>query len=159
MSNVKQPKLPIILYEENKQGETNLIPYIEVPKNGEMPKVLFVSEYKETGEFEADAQFGSAPIVDMLIHQFVSMSELQKKLDSRTYDKVRLALGLMPLKQARKLGAPILKKVQAAAQAHRKNLESSDEAKASRAFTLGEDFKKKAERFLENEKKQNEREN
>jgi hypothetical protein len=152
-----KPMLPIILYEEPKPGDpVNPIPYIEVPKDGEMPKVIFISEYKETGEFEIDAQFGSAPIVDMLIHQFVGMTELQRKLDPKTYDKVRTALGLMPLKQARKLGAPVLEKVYAAAGERRKNLESSVEAKAARAFTLGEDFKKKAERFLENEERNKE---
>jgi hypothetical protein len=116
-----QPKVPIILYESDESGKTNLIPFIQINKDEEMPYVLFISEYKETGEFEVETQHGSVPIVDMMIHQFVSMTKLKDRLDPKTFDKVRTALGLMPLKKAQKLGNNILEKATSGAN---KNLEA-----------------------------------
>lgn len=153
MSNQK-PKLPIILYEEPKPGEpANPIPYVEIGLNEEMPKVLFISEYKETGEFEPSAE-GTAAIVDMIIHKFVDLEHLQKVLDSKTNDKIRVALGMKPLKEAQKKGQNILSKVMSNAQNNKKELESNEDKRAKRAFVLGEDLKRKAEQFLKNNKKE-----
>jgi hypothetical protein len=154
--STKKPKIPVLLYEEPKPGEAvNPIPYIEIEKDGEMPRVLFVSEYKETGEFEADAVHGSVAIVDMLIHKFVDMEHLKEMLDSETNDKVRVALGMKPLKEAQQAGQPILDKIFTSAEARRKELETSQDARGERAFTLGEDLRRKASNFLKDKKEEN----
>lgn len=155
MSN--KPKLPIILYEEPTPGQpANPIPYVEIGISEEMPPVLFVSEYKETGEYEPDPQFGSRPIVDMLIHKYVDLDYLKTKLDSKTNDKVRVALGMKPLKQAQKDGKKILTKVYANAQANKITLETNQEAQSERVFQLGEKIKNKMAQILEQQKNEKE---
>lgn len=153
-NTVKKPKLPVILYEEPKPGEpANPIPYVEVAQDDEMPKVLFVSEYKETGEFEVDPESGSVPIVDMLIHKYVDLDFLKLKVDEQTFDKIRVALGMAPLKQAQQQGQKILDKVYVNAEKNKKDLETDEDKRANRAFSLGEDLRQKAERFLNNKDK------
>jgi len=150
--NNKKPKLPIILYEEPKPNQpANPIPYIEVGLDEEMPKVLFISEYKETGEFEPSAD-GTSAIVDMLIHKYVDLDFLKEKLDTKTNDKIRVALGMKPLKEAQKNGQQILNNVINNAEKNKKELETNQEKRSQRAFTLGEDFKRKAENFIKNNK-------
>lgn len=147
----KLPKIPIILYEESAQGETNLIPYIEVGIDEEMPTALFISEYKETGEFEIGSN-GKSPIVDMVIRQYVNMDHLKKRLDAKTYDRIRVALGMQPLKKARKKGQQILNKVFVQAQKNKQNLEEDKELRSKRAFELGEILMRKSKEFLDKEK-------
>lgn len=155
MSN--KPKLPVILYEEPTPGQpANPIPYIEVGISEEMPPVLFLSEYKETGEFEPDPQFGSRPIVDMLIHKYVDLDHLKIKLDAKTFDKIRVALGMKPLKQAQKDGKKILTKVYANAEVNKITLETNQEAQNERVFQLGEKIKNKMAQFLEQQGKEKE---
>ena len=153
MSN--KPKLPVILYEEPSPGQpVNPIPYVEVGLKEEMPSVLFISEYKETGEFEPDPQFGSRPIVDMLIHKYVDLDHLKVKLDPKTFDKIRVALGMQPLKQAQKDGKRVLAKVYANAKANKKELETNPEAQSARVFSLGEKIKSKMAQLLEEQNKE-----
>lgn len=154
MIKVKQ-KIPIILYEENAEGKSNLIPYIEVGLDEEMPKVLFISEYKQTGEFDVSMEHGSSEIVDMLIHKFVDMEYLMKILDEDTNDKLRVALGMKPLKEAQAAGSVTLSLVEKKAEERKQELQTNKDARAKRAFTLGEDFKKKAEAFLKKNKAEN----
>lgn len=152
--SIKQPKLPIILYEEPKPNEpVNPIPYIEVGLNEEMPKVLFISEYKETGEFEPSEQ-GTAAIVDMYIHKFVDLEHLKEVLDPKTNDKVRVALGMKPLLEAKKAGQKILNKINKKAERYKKELETDQEKRNQRAFKLGEDFMRKAEQIIKNNKEE-----
>lgn len=106
-------KMPIIYYEQNEEGEeTNLIPYIEVQKEEDFPPVLFISEYRHTGEFEPDEEGNPAPIVDMYLHMFADTEILKEKLDPQTFDKVRKALGLKPLQQASEEGQEVLDNIQ-----------------------------------------------
>jgi hypothetical protein len=154
METAKKPKIPVILYEEPLPGEEgrNPIPYLEVGIDEEMPPVLFISEYKETGEFEVGSDGGQAAIVDMLIHKFVDLDHLKDKLDSKTYDKIRIALGMQPLKVAQKAGQKILDNVFVKAAENKNKLKTDEEARSKRAFKLGEDLRKKAEVFLKDSK-------
>jgi hypothetical protein len=145
--STQKPKVPVILYEEEKGGRTNLIPYIEVGINEEMPKVLFISEYKETGEIEPTSN-GSAQIVDMIIHQYVDFEYLKTRLDSKTYDKIRVVLGMKPLKEAQKAGAKVLDNVFKNAEHNKKELETSQQKRMERTFELGEKLKSKVNEFM-----------
>ncbi|NIU01064.1 MAG: hypothetical protein GWN01_09105, partial [Nitrosopumilaceae archaeon] len=80
--------------------EQNPIPYIEVGKDEESYPVLFISEYRETGEFEIDPEHGSSPVVEMDIHAYVNMNTLKEKLTPDILDQVRVAIGMQPLQQA-----------------------------------------------------------
>jgi hypothetical protein len=109
----KQPQLPVILYEEpsgkNERGIS--MPYIEVPKGGQMPPMLFIFEYKHTGETEPDDRGREVAIVDQIPHKYVDMEYLKEKLTPELNDQIRVALGMKPLQVAKQEGQKILDKV------------------------------------------------
>lgn len=105
-------KIPVIYYDEEDQGGgTNPIPYIPMEVSEEWPFILFIQEYRDTGEFEPDSNGNPQPICDMYMHKFVDMEYLKEKLDPATNDIVRVALGMDPLLKAQEKGAAILEKV------------------------------------------------
>lgn len=104
---MKKYKIPVILYESEEQA----IPYVEVEKGDDMPPTLFIQEYKHTGDYEPDSSGEEQPIVDMIMHMFVDMDFLSKKLNPELYDMVRTSIGLQPVKKAREEGQKILDRV------------------------------------------------
>jgi len=92
--------IPEIMYEESEEGMSSHIPFIPVPSGEEMPKVIFVFESRETGEFEPNEEGDPVPIIEMDLHQYADMIQLKSGLDPDTYDKVRICLGLEPLTTA-----------------------------------------------------------
>lgn len=114
MSSVKkQPQLPVILYEEpsGKNDRGISMPYIEVPKEGQMPPMLFIFEYKHTGETEPDDRGREVAIVDQIPHKYVDMEFLKERLNADLNDQVRVALGMKPLQVAKQEGQKIMDKV------------------------------------------------
>ena len=109
--------IPEIMYEESDDGMTSNIPFIMVPQNEIMPKVVFIFESRETGEYEPNEEGDPVPIMEMDLHQYADMAILKSGLDAKTYDVVRNVLGLQPLKEAVAAGQKITDNV-------RKNLES-----------------------------------
>ena len=109
--------MPEIMYEEDDSGLTSNIPFIMVPQNQEMPKVVFIFESRETGEYEPNEDGDPVPIMEMDLHQYADMAILKKGLDSATYDAVRGVLGLQPMREAVPAGQKITDNV-------RKNLET-----------------------------------
>ena len=103
-------EMPVILYEDTENGAFSF-PYIEVLEGKEMPKVLFMFEYKHTGETEPNDKGKEVPVIDQIPHKFVDMEYLKSVLDEETIDRVRTARGLRPLKEAQILGKPIVDKV------------------------------------------------
>ena len=116
---MKQNKnwIPEIMYEEGDDGLTSNIPFIMVPQNQVMPKVVFIFESRETGEYEPNEDGDPVPIMEMDLHQYADMAILKEGLDEATYDRVRTCLNLQPLRQAAAAGKKITDNV-------RKNLES-----------------------------------
>lgn len=114
-----QPKnwIPEIMYEESDDGMTSNIPFIMVPQNEVMPKVVFIFESRETGEYEPNEEGDPVPIMEMDLHQYADMAILREGLDEKTYDIVRNVLGLQPLREAVVAGQKITENV-------RKNLQS-----------------------------------
>lgn len=92
--------IPEIMYEEGEEGLSSHIPFIMVPHGEEMPKVIFIFESRETGEYEPNEKGKPVPILEMDLHQYADMADLKSGLDEDTYDKVRKCLGLDPLKEA-----------------------------------------------------------
>ena len=102
---------PEITYEEIEDGISANIPFINVPFDEEMPKILFIFESRETGEHEFGSMGEKLPIVEMDLHQYADMDILKQGLDLETYDKVRLVLGLDPLQEAVEKGEAITQKI------------------------------------------------
>lgn len=109
--------IPEIMYEEGDDGLSSNIPFIMVPQDQTMPKVVFIFESRETGEFEPNEDGDPVPIMEMDLHQYADMAILKSGLDTKTYDLVRSVLGLQPLREAVEAGKKITNNV-------RKNLES-----------------------------------
>lgn len=100
--------VPEIFYDDS-EGPT--IPYIQVPKEEEMPKMLFIFESRETGEVEPGQNGEEFPVVQLDLHQYVDMNSLKLGLSEDEYDNVRKAIGLLPLKEATQKGQKITENV------------------------------------------------
>ena len=114
MSENTNPRkwVPEIMYEEyDEENISGGLPFIQVPDGKEMPDILFMFGSQNTGEFEPDLEGNPEPIVEMELYQYACMHYLKDALDSATYDKVRIALGLQPLNQAVKAGMKLSGKI------------------------------------------------
>ena len=109
--------IPEIMYEEGDDGLSSNIPFIMVPHDQQMPKIVFIFESRETGEYEPNEEGDPVPIMEMDLHQYADMAMLKKGLDEEVYDVVRKVLGLQPLRIAAEAGQKITDNV-------RKNLKS-----------------------------------
>ena len=93
--------IPEIMYEDTQEeGTTSHLPFIPVPDNEKMPKILFIFESRETGDFEPGPSGEELPVIEMELHQYADMSILKEGLSEDLYDKVREVLSLEPLKSA-----------------------------------------------------------
>jgi len=99
--------VPEIYYEEMDDGATSHIPFISVPTEQSMPRILFIFESSETGEEEIGPDGSPLPIVELDLHQYGNMNTLRDNLPTETYDVVRRALGLEPLSEATEKGKKI----------------------------------------------------
>ncbi len=103
--------IPEIMYEEGTDDGVNPssshIPFIPVPPTEEMPKMLFIFESRETGEFEPGPDGEELPVIEMDLHQYADMKVLKENLVEEDYDKVRNALALEPLRTASAKGKKI----------------------------------------------------
>ena len=107
----QQNWIPEIMYEEAEEGTSSSIPFIMVPKEEKMPRILFIFESRETDVTEPNLEGDEVPVYEWDLHQYADMLVLKNKLDTVTFDKVRDALGLEPLDAATKKGEQITKKV------------------------------------------------
>jgi hypothetical protein len=107
--------VPEIYYEEaDETGLTSHIPFVAVPDGEEMPRMLFIFESRETGDFEPGPDGEDLPVTQLDLHQYANMLALRNGLDSETYDKVREALGLEPMSMAIEAGRKISERVRTA---------------------------------------------
>lgn len=114
MLNNEKYEVPEILYEEPEPGERpSPIPYIEIAKDKKMPPVLFIFEYRHTGETEPDEKGKEQEVLDQIPHKYVDLEVLKEKLPPHLNDLVRVALGMQPLAKARAEGQKILDRVNA----------------------------------------------
>jgi hypothetical protein len=102
--NEKKNWIPEILYEDSTDGMTQSLPFITVPKDEEMPKILFIFESRETGEIEPGSKGEELPVTEITLHQYADMSLLKAGLSAEEYDNVRAAVGLAPLLTAVEAG-------------------------------------------------------
>jgi len=107
MTNNNLNWVPEIMYEESEDGTSSQIPFIMVPAENEMPKLIYIFESRETGDFEPNLEGDEVPVVEWNLHQYADMDILKKNLTDAIYDKVRLALELEKLSIATEKGKKI----------------------------------------------------
>ena len=88
---------PEIMYDDSEQSITGRFPFIPVPHDQEMPRILFVLESRETDETESGPDGNEYPVVTLDMHQYADMLVLKQGLSPEVFDQVRSALGLEPL--------------------------------------------------------------
>jgi len=86
--------VPNICYEEEGEGFTQGIPFIEVPDDKEMPNCLFFWEMRNYTGDDAQPDEKTAEL-----RSYASMEVLKKNLSPFIFDEVRMALGLKPLQE------------------------------------------------------------
>jgi hypothetical protein len=114
MSNDKEPKtpwIPEVMYEEASEGISSHIPFIQVPLGEQMPKMLFIFESRDTGDFEPGLDGEELPVTQLDLHQYANMNQLKNSLSPIEYDNVRFALGLESLRTAAVKGSKITSNV------------------------------------------------
>ena len=99
--------VPEIMYEENSDGASSQIPFIAVPEDEIMPKLLYVFESRDTGTYEPGMDGEEVPVVQWDLHQYADMLVLKENLSAETFDLVREALELEPMKIAAQKGQTI----------------------------------------------------
>jgi hypothetical protein len=100
------------MYEDAEDGGlSSHIPFIQVPVENEMPKVIFIFESRDTGDFEPGLEGEEVPVVQLDLHQYADMSILKEGLSLETYDAVRECLGLEKMSSAVTKGKKITESV------------------------------------------------
>lgn len=107
MSNPPSNWVPEICYEEEVDGISSHIPFVQVPSSEEMPNLLYIFESRETGEFEPGLQGEPVPVIQLDLHQYADLAVLKSKSTAEEYDRIRVALGLEPLTEATEKGQQI----------------------------------------------------
>ena len=84
--------IPEIFYEEDNKGLTGGLPFINVPEDKSMPSCMFICEVRPVSEEDNEIE------KEVIAHSLANMTVLKQKLDQETYNKVRAAIGLQPIK-------------------------------------------------------------
>ena len=127
----KRKWVPEIIYEEYEDNAlSDGLPFVIVPEDKEMPDTLFMFCSQQTGEFEPDAEGNPVTIIEMELYQYANMKYLSEGLSPEDFDKVRVALGLLPLEEARARGRA---KTLAMAQTIEENVSKNPENKNENA--------------------------
>ena len=102
--------IPEIMYEDSDEGSSH-IPFIMVPPDQAMPKILFIFESRDTGELEPGSEGESVPVFEWDLNKYADMAILKEGLDVAVYDQVRICLGLDPIDVAVEKGQKITNKI------------------------------------------------
>lgn len=152
--------IPEILYEQaNFAGEkTSPIPFMEIPKDKDMPVGLFILEYRHTGEYEVGEKGKPEEIMDgPYPHMFVEfdyvmevIKEYCPEVDHELVKKnIRTGLGLKPTQEeSRRAGEKILEKVESKTDKLKKQAEIEAQKKR-------EDIKKQVKDLMDKKGKSN----
>ena len=94
MAEEKKNWIPEIMYEESSgEGSSNL-PFIQVPQDEEMPKLLFMFESRQTEDVEPGPEGEELPVFEWDLHQYANMAVLKEaggfisKLDGSEFELV-----------------------------------------------------------------------
>ena len=84
--------IPEIFYEEDNKGLTGGLPFVNVPEDKSMPSCMFICEVRPVCEEDNEIE------KEVIAHSLANMTVLKQKLDQESYNKVRVAIGLQPIK-------------------------------------------------------------
>jgi len=96
---------PEIYYQEDNEGLTKGLPFINVQEGYDMPGMLFVYEARDIEEEENELE------KEIILRSYVNMDILKQRLDIETLNKVRNVLGLSSLLEAQESGSKINTKI------------------------------------------------
>ena len=88
---------PEIMYEEAQEGQSQNFPFIPVPSDQQMPRLLYIYESRETGETEVGPEGEQIAVMRWDMHQYADMAVLKARLPDDVFDQVRVSLGLDPM--------------------------------------------------------------
>ena len=95
--------VPNIYYEENGEGITGGLPFIDVPYGRSMPGCLFICESKDYRDLSQETKDNldlEHLEREIIMHSYANMTILRQKLSPELFDEVRIAIGLQPLQTA-----------------------------------------------------------
>ena len=99
--------IPEIMCEENADGTSSSIPFVMVPGDEIMPKILYVFESRESDQTEPNNEGEEVPVFEWDLHQYADMNYLKTVMSEIEYDNLRFCLGLESLTDAAKKGMNI----------------------------------------------------
>ena len=111
MAEEKKNWIPEIMYEESSGDGASNLPFIQVPQDEEMPKLLFMFESRQTEETEPGPEGEPLPVYEWDLHQYANMAVLKEALRPELFDEVRVSLGLQPMAEAVSAGQQISQNV------------------------------------------------
>jgi hypothetical protein len=111
MAEEKNNWIPEIMYEESSGEGSSKLPFIQVPPDEEMPKLLFMFESRQTEEVESSPDGEELPVFEWDLHQYANMAVLKETLRPELFDEVRVSLGLQPMAEAVAAGHQISQNV------------------------------------------------
>jgi hypothetical protein len=94
--------MPEIFYEESKDGITRGLPFVNVPKDKDMPSALFLCEIRDIEE-EPENEVEK----EMTINMYINSRHLKQGLTKEEYNKVRHIIGLESLEESSVKGEEI----------------------------------------------------
>jgi hypothetical protein len=103
--------VPEIMYEDSSDEGMSHIPFVMVPTDEVMPRLLYIFEARETGEFEPGPEGEDLPVTEMDLHQYADLAVLKEKFDEKSYDAIREALGLETMRVASAKGSKITQSI------------------------------------------------
>lgn len=69
--------------------QTSIFPFINVPQGEEMPRVLFIMEKKDSGDFEPGLDGTDQPISELNMKAYYDIEYLKNKIEDETYKKIK----------------------------------------------------------------------
>jgi len=88
-NNFKQPS---IFYEESVEGLSAGFPFMQIEKNESIPNVLFVGAISDTDEQIDDES--SETIKELVMQSYYNSEAIKSVLDEKTFNSLKVALGL-----------------------------------------------------------------
>ena len=86
---------PEIFYEETAEGFTNGMPFMRIENEHKIPTALFMGAAKNIQN--KNSEVDDEEMCEITMQMYVNSEVLKNILDSNTYDKVRISIGLDPL--------------------------------------------------------------
>jgi hypothetical protein len=85
MSNQNTKWIPEIFYEENPDGLTSHVPFINIPEGEEMPDVLFFFGVKKATDTKQETE----NVFDITLHSYYNSNTVKETLTPEEFAKLK----------------------------------------------------------------------